>query len=137
MSQPNDTLSNPTSNPSLDDVLAIRYSRRQVLTGGLVAAGSALLGGGVRPRTARAASDLIGFRGIPVSRADTVVVPPGYLAEVVYAWGDPIGDGPEFKPDASNTIADQEQQAGMHHDGMHFFPLPLGSDELDARPPRR
>ena len=128
MSQPDDTFSNPTSGPSLEDVLAIRYSRRQVLTGGLVAAGAVLLGGGGGPRTARAASDLLGFRGIPVSKVDTVVVPPGYSAEVVYAWGDPIGDGPEFRPDASNTIADQERQAGMHHDGIHYFPLPLGSD---------
>jgi secreted PhoX family phosphatase len=56
-----------------------------------------------------------------------VVVPPGYVAEVLYAWGDPIGDGPAFKPDASNTITDQERQAGMHHDGIHYFPVPLGS----------
>ncbi len=59
--------------------------------------------------------------------ADTVVVPPGYTAEVLYAWGDPISDGPAFRPDASNTVADQERQAGMHHDGLHFFPLPAGS----------
>ena len=27
------------------------------------------------------------------------------------------------KPDASNDARDQALQAGMHHDGMHFFPL--------------
>lgn len=62
-----------------------------------------------------------------MSTADAVTVPEGYSAEVLYAWGDPISDGPGFKADASNTAAEQEQQAGMHHDGMHFFPLPLGS----------
>ena len=46
----------------------------------------------------------------------------------MFAWGDPVGDGPAFKPDASNTAADQRLQAGMHHDGMHFFPLGGSSD---------
>jgi secreted PhoX family phosphatase len=58
--------------------------------------------------------------------ADTVVVPAGYTAEVLYAWGDPISAGPGFKPDASNSVEDQMLQAGMHHDGIHFFPLPAG-----------
>jgi secreted PhoX family phosphatase len=127
MKQADDALSNPSSNPAFEAVLRARYSRRQVLAGGLVAAGAALLGpAGLRPRTAQGASGLLGFRGIPVSKADTVVVPPGYTAEVLYAWGDPIVDGPAFKPDASNTVADQERQAGMHHDGIHYFPLPMG-----------
>jgi secreted PhoX family phosphatase len=129
MRQADDALSNPSSNLSFETVLAARYSRRQVLAGGLVAAGAALLGsGGLRPGQARAQSGLLGFRGVPVSTTDTVVVPADYSAEVLYAWGDPIGDGPAFRPDASNTIADQERQAGMHHDAIHYFPLPLGGD---------
>jgi secreted PhoX family phosphatase len=52
-----------------------------------------------------------------------------YEFQVLYRWGDPTGIGssmPAFRPDASNTAEDQALQAGMHHDGMHFFPL--GSD---------
>ena len=135
MSHADDAISNPSTGPSLDDVLLARYSRRQVLAGGLVAAGAALLGRAAPLRVAEGADDLIGFRGVPVSKADTVIVPGGYSAEVLYAWGDPVGNGPEFKSDASNTYADQERQAGMHHDGIHYFPLPLGSTELDARAP--
>ena len=30
--------------------------------------------------------------------------------------------GPAWRKDASNTAAEQAQQIGMHHDGMHFFP---------------
>jgi secreted PhoX family phosphatase len=127
MRDPDDALSNPTTNPTFQSVMAERYSRRQVLAGGLVAAGAALLGVGIQPPPARATSGLLGFRSVPVSKADTVIVPPGYTAEVLYAWGDPIGDGPAFRLDASNTIADQERQAGMHHDAIHYFPLPLGS----------
>ena len=34
---------------------------------------------------------------------------------------------PAFKPDASNSTLEQAVQAGMHHDGMGYFALPLGS----------
>lgn len=72
----------------------------------------------------------MGFAPVPVSSADTVSVPKGYTATVLYSWGDPIGHpggSPAYRPDATNTAADQALQAGMHHDGMHFFPLPAGS----------
>jgi secreted PhoX family phosphatase len=106
--------------PTFQDVLQARLSRRSLLTSGLAAAGLGWLG-----RTAWAQGPL-GFAAVPLSSADTLVVPPGYVAEVLYAWGDPISDGPAFKPDASNGVEDQLRQAGMHHDGMRFFPLPVG-----------
>ena len=71
----------------------------------------------------------LGFTAVPASLRDAVVVPPEYEYHVLYRWGDPTGIGsslPAFRPDASNTADDQALQAGMHHDGMHFFPL--GSD---------
>jgi uncharacterized protein len=69
--------------------------------------------------------DLFRFSGIPPSSSDTVVVPEGYVAEVLYRWGDPIdGQAPTFKKDASNSAAEQELQAGMGHDGMEFFAIP-------------
>ncbi len=64
-----------------------------------------------------------GFRSVPVSRADTLVVADGYEAQVLYAWGDPVSAGPVFKQDASNTVEEQALQAGMHHDGLHYFPM--------------
>lgn len=69
---------------------------------------------------------LLGFQGIPVSDADTIVVPPGYKAEVLISWGDPVSNGPAFKQDASNSAADQARQWGMNNDGMVYFPI-LGS----------
>jgi len=106
--------------PTFADVLRARLSRRSFLTSGLAAAGLGWLG------PAAWASSPLGFAGVPASTADALVVPVGYVAEVLYAWGDPISDGPAFKPDASNTVDDQLRQAGMHHDGMRFFPLPAG-----------
>ena len=52
MSHDDDAISNPSTGPSLGDVLLARYSRRQVLAGGLVAAGAALLGRGAPLRVA-------------------------------------------------------------------------------------
>ena len=45
---------------------------------------------------------------------------------MICKWGEPVGmpgNMPAFKADASNTAAEQSAQIGMHHDGMHFFPL--------------
>jgi uncharacterized protein len=131
MKEPHDLCSNQSSNTSFDAILQQRLLRRQVLQGGLVAAGMTLLGGSGSfwlGRRAEAGTTLFDFQGIPVSTADRVVVPPGYKAEVLFAWGEPISDGPAFKPDASNTVDDQMLQAGMHHDAIHYFPLPMGSD---------
>ena len=72
------------------------------------------------------AAPLLGFERIAASSADEVRVPRGYSARVLWAWGDPVGHpsgSPAFKPDASNDARDQAMQAGMHHDGMHFFPV--------------
>jgi secreted PhoX family phosphatase len=125
------TSANTSRNTTFSEMLRQGVYRRQVLQGGLVAAGMALAGGPAAVlwrRFAEASTALPGFQGIPVSKTDRVVVPPGYSAQVLYAWGDPVSDGPAFKRDASHTAAEQMLQAGMHHDALHFFPLPMASD---------
>ncbi|WRL67168.1 alkaline phosphatase PhoX [Blastococcus brunescens] len=74
---------------------------------------------------------MLGYQAVPLGYGDEVVVPPGYTAVPFLPWGTPfLGDHPRFvpgSPDAGvpdgNTAADQAQQIGMHHDGMHYFPL--------------
>jgi len=129
MTQDDDaSVSNPSANRTFGEVVAARMSRRGFLGGGLAAA--ALSVGGVGqllkavPASAKTkGGSLLGFDGIPVSSADTVVVPKGYTAKVLIAWGDPVSSGPAFKPDASNTAAEQAQQWGMHNDGVAYFPI--------------
>jgi secreted PhoX family phosphatase len=127
-----DIVSNPSANLTFEEIVQARLSRRGLLTGGVAAGVAASLGGigsllsavpagAANARGARA--PLLGFQGIPVSSADSVVVPPGYTARVLIAWGDPVSAGPAFKQDASNTPAEQEQQWGMHNDGLIYFPL--------------
>jgi hypothetical protein len=132
-----DLVSNTSRNQTFADVLDARISRRSLLGGTAAAAAVGVLGGGVgqlvasRPAAAaaplgvptQARRALLGFQGIPTSTADTVVVPPGYSWKVLIAWGDPVSNGPAFAPDASNSASDQEQQWGMHNDGIVYFPL--------------
>jgi secreted PhoX family phosphatase len=132
------SVSNPAPNRAFSGILEARLSRRQVLRAsiaGLFAAGAggALTGcaTGGAPAAGDTGGPLLGFQGVPVSRADAISVPPGYRVQVLYAWGDATGvQGaplPVFRPDASNTAAEQALQAGMHHDAVEYFPLPQGS----------
>lgn len=98
-------------------------ARRRWVQGGLGAVAALLAPLGTR---AAAPAARLGFKAVPPSLADRLVVPEGYVAEVIYAWGDPVGVPgamPAWRPDASHSAAEQALQAGMHHDGMAFFPI--------------
>lgn len=113
--------SNASTNPHLLELSA--PSRRQVLQGGLAAAVSGLLAACAQ---APSGASRLGFRGVPLSEADTLTVPEGYEAQVLQPWGDPVGlpgHMPAFRWDARNSAAEQAAQMGMHHDGMAYFPL--------------
>lgn len=126
---------NPSDNPSFDDVVRAAISRRGLLKMGGAAASLGFFAalGGERiaawaPTGSAVASTngpLIGFQsvGLPTVAQETVTVAAGYTANVLIAWGDPVSNGPAFVPDASQTWVEQEQQAGMHHDGIAFFPI--------------
>ena len=116
---------------AFSDVLEARLSRRDWLRG----AGALSLFAGLSACAtgARGTAPALTFTPIGPSAEDDLRVPPEYEATVLFRWGDPVGAAagmPEFRLDASNSAADQALQAGMHHDGMHFFPLP-------GRPARR
>ncbi len=130
-------LSNHSRNPSFAAILEARLSRRNVLKGSL---GGAVLGMFSAPALAKqflppqaqgrppfGANPALVFTAVPVSRLDVAVVPPGYTAKPFLPWGTPIsGNYPEFDPvNASNSGEEQEHQVGMHHDGMHYFPIDL------------
>ena len=121
--------SNRSGNPAFASVSD--PARRIWLQGGLGAAAAALLAplagcasapnGPGRPSSP---GGRIGFEGIAASSADRVAVPPGYVAQVLARWGEPVGIAgamPAFRDDLSNSAAEQALQLGMHHDGMAFF----------------
>ncbi|MGW1996501.1 PhoX family protein [Embleya sp. NPDC001921] len=142
VADPDDVASNPSANRTLAEVVA---SRRTVLRGSTVAAAGFLAGAGVLGTAGAAAASgadgtdrgrpsgkprgLLGFAPVAVSSADSLVVPPGYTADVLIPWGTPLNSrGPAWRKDASNSAADQAQQVGMNHDGMHFFPTGRGRE---------
>jgi uncharacterized protein len=114
---------NRSGNTPFATVFSARIGRRGFLQGSLGAAvGGLFASTGVAHALQASAGPSLGFAPVPVNTADTLVVPQGYEARVIYRWGDPItGTMPAYSPD--NSGAEQGEQAGMHHDGMHFFPI--------------
>lgn len=135
---------NSSGNRPFGGILEERLSRRAVVGRGLVAAGmTAFLGSNPAAATRRAEagatgrpgrpvrpSNLLGFDPVPTSDEDTLTVPEGYTTQILIPWGQPLlSTGPAWKKDASNTAADQAQQIGQHHDGMHYFPKGSGQEK--------
>ena len=126
--------SNRSPNPSIHEVSD--PTRRVLLLGGI----GALTVGALAPWLAsRAVADgrspLIGFDPVPVSEQDLVLVPEGYEARAIAAWGEPIGvpgNMPAFRWDAGNSAAEQAVQMGMHHDGIHYYPIDGKGDGSSA-----
>lgn len=123
-----DGISNFSGNLQFDEVLAASQRRREFLKGTLAAATATVVGlpllsaRSYAQTPAYSVTPRVGFEPIPASEADSLIVPEGYRAEVLMAWGDPLSDVSRyFRYDASNSAEDQEQQWGMHNDGMHFF----------------
>ncbi len=127
-----DRTSNRSGNRHFSEIVEINRERRQLLVGGFGAGALAFFG---TPALAHLnqfeQSPAPGFTPITadVLFGDSVRVPSGYKARVVYRWGDATGI-PEHMPDFAtdggvslNTAEDQAFQAGQDHDGMHFFPL--------------
>ncbi|UTW07914.1 PhoX family protein [Pseudomonas benzenivorans] len=129
--------SNHSRNPHFNELIETPLARRQVLAGGAALGTLAFLGAAL-PRVSLAGEHAgqaqgkpafrsrrkLPFTPVAISRADGISVPDGYKASPFIPWGTPItGSYPAFLEDASNSAEDQAQQTGMHHDGMHFFPI--------------
>jgi uncharacterized protein len=139
----NDEDSNRSANPTFDTVLQARLGRRSMLRGSVGSVGTALLGGlsmaacggddttsppvasgspTPTPSATPGVEKLLGFTAVDKSLADSVMIPAGYTASVLYALGDPItATATAYKNDG--TDADFDSRAGDHHDGMEFYGL--------------
>ncbi|GAA5215624.1 PhoX family phosphatase [Corallincola platygyrae] len=128
----NPTRFNKSNNPDFEQVLEAHLSRRTLLKGGLGLSAMAVLGsfglagcgGSSSSGSPTASSAQLGFNSIAGSKIDAVSVPEGYTAQVLAPWGQPItASGSAWKDDGTNNAEDQDNAMGMHHDGLHFFPL--------------
>ncbi len=137
---------NPSDNTPFAKVLDRLIERRTLIrSGGAMTALSVMAGFGMtgckegkhkRPhhpgnkpgKPGKPMAPILGFESVAGSKTDAVVVPSGYRATVIAPWGTPLNKhADEWKEDGTNTARDQLNSVGMHHDGMHFYPLP-GND---------
>ena len=121
---------NPGTNEPFAAVLERHVSRRSVMRGGLGLAAASMLGFGGAAQALAASTNQkktplsLAFESIAGSRTDAVVVPEGYTAQVLVPWGTPLaGEATDWSGDLAMTAERQAQSVGMHHDGMHGFPL--------------
>ena len=123
---------NTSGNPTMGEIISSRFSRRGLLKGSLaVAAISAtvspialILADEARAEGASAFS----FDELEAGVDDKHHVAPGYDADVLLRWGDPIfTDAPEFDP-ANQTAEAQARQFGYNNDYVGFIPID-GSSE--------
>ena len=117
--------SNTSANPNIHQVSD--PARRVWVQGGLTALAASVFGP-LLPGCAALSGGgpLLGFKAIPPTNGDTLVVPEGYVATAFAQWGEPVGvpaNSPAWRVDGSNSAADQAVQMGMHHDGIEYFPL--------------
>jgi secreted PhoX family phosphatase len=140
----NDATLNPSGNESIRELIErVDLQRRRILQGSasatlLASAGGLTLSGVVTSvgatslsRAERGRGVGIGFEPVPADTlplADQVVVPDGYTAKVLVAWGDPIvRGGTDYKPDASNSAAEQLKQFGSTTTACISFPSREGT----------
>jgi uncharacterized protein len=126
--------SNRSANRPLLELAKTRMSRRTALKGFVTTAAVGALGHTLTSRFAFAAEgspSTLGFQSLEQVITEHHAVAPGYSANVLIRWGDPVLAGaPEFDP-MSQTADAQAKQFGYNCDYLAFFPLPRGSDSSE------
>jgi len=118
---------NASSNLHMNDLLAMRLSRRQALKGGVGVTATVLLGG--LGLTACGGSDsaaglALGFAAVAKNKNDVVTVPDGYQVSILHALGDPMHYGDSsWQNNGTETADSYNRRIGDGHDGMYYFGL--------------
>jgi secreted PhoX family phosphatase len=129
--QSEDVGRSPDSNPTLGDVIAQRYGRRDVLKGAL---GAAAIAATVSPMAVAAAQTAAGgtagfaFKEVEAGVDPAHHVAEGYDADVLIRWGDAVlPEAPAFDPLGQSTAA-QKLQFGYNNDFLGYLPMPGAPD---------
>lgn len=117
-----DKPSNPSGNETFDDVRTRRLSRRGMLKSALMASAALVIGTRIAP-VAAAGQAAFEFDEITHGVDETHHVAPGYDADILLRWGDPLfPDSPNFDPRAQTADA-QHRQFGYNCDFVGIVPL--------------
>lgn len=123
---------NPSDNPTMGEIITMRFSRRGLLKG---AGAAAAIAATVSPMALMMADEArahckssFNFEEVEAGIDDTHHVAAGYDADVLLRWGDPIfPDSPAFDP-ANQTPEAQAKQFGYNNDYVGYIPID-GSSE--------
>ncbi len=121
-----DIPSNPLAGPTFGDIVARRLGRRDVLRGALAAGALAGALGPLhfgRAEAAQGTAPRFAFEEIGHGVDEYHHVAPGYSADVLIRWGDPVLPGaPPFDP-YNQTAEAQSRQFGYNNDFIGLLPL--------------
>jgi uncharacterized protein len=121
---------NESLTPTIGDVIATRFNRRDVLRGALAVS---IMGASLEPLGLNAAEtgSSFDFREIEAGIDEHHHIAEGYQADILIRWGDPVlPDAPAFDP-MNQSAGSQAKQFGYNNDFVGFFPFP------DAKDPSR
>ncbi|MBZ9710046.1 PhoX family phosphatase [Mesorhizobium sp. ESP7-2] len=123
---------NPSENRTMGEIIAARFSRRGFLKGSLAVSAIAAT---VSPLAMIAAGDAraadgsaFKFDELEAGIDDKHHVAPGYDADVLLRWGDPLfADSPEFDPTKQSAQA-QARQFGYNNDYVGYIAIDGSAD---------
>lgn len=121
-----DEIVNPKPEANDFDAIVERALNRRGFLGGVLAFGGVTAIGGSLAPSAQAGghTSRFAFEQVAANGVDDITVPPGYVADVVVRWGDPISeDGPEFNHETLGTAETQAITFGDNIDGMELFQI--------------
>ncbi|GEP05377.1 dTDP-glucose 4,6-dehydratase [Methylobacterium oxalidis] len=112
------------AHPTLDDLIAVRLSRRDLMRGALAA--SALTAGLGAPLLSAEEAEAAGSFAFPEIEAgvdETHHVAEGYEADILLRWGDPLfSDAAPLDPRAQDAER-QRRQFGYNNDFVGYLPI--------------
>src|SRR3546814_178537 len=126
---------------SLEEIVAANPDRRRLLKNGLLglsilpfagvlsacdddeASATPTPGPTPTPTPPPSMSFDVNFTAVPSNLNDTVTVPNGYVAEVLFKAGDPVESGAPGYSGSFQASSETERQAGGNHDGMEYYEL--------------
>lgn len=122
--------SNPSANPSMGEIIAARFNRRDVLRGALATTalatlpGRAGLSGGEAQAQTQVPAPNFDFPELAAGSDARFHVAEGYDADVLIRWGDAVAPGaPTFDP-MKQSAAAQKLQFGYNNDFLGYVPMP-------------
>ena len=119
---------NGSDNPTMGEVIAARFNRRDILRGALAATAisatvSPLALAAAGKARAAGGTSAFNFKEVAAGVDEKHHVPEGYDADILIRWGDAVEKGaPAFDP-MKQTAAAQAKQFGYNNDYVGYVPM--------------